>query len=115
MRRAGAHSPDAELDRLLEQLQRELNFDVLTELIAEIQRRLLSGASTGWIHNLANPVQRSIVQPWFSPDARLLDYGWSDHHLADCGIRLRSGSGYPADRHPLSGFEEAKEIPQVSR
>ena len=107
--------PDAELDRLLEQLHRELNFDVLTELIAEIQRRLLSGASTGWIQNLANPVQLSIVQPWFSPDARLLDYGWSDHHLADCGIRLRSGSGYPADRRPLSGFEEAKETPQDSR
>ncbi len=88
------------LDQLRIDLLSEYDTEYAMNKTAGIQRALLSGSFTGWIHNLATPVQRVIVQPWFSPDARLLEFAWSDQHLADCGIRLRGGTGYPADRRP---------------
>ena len=96
----GAFS-DPDLDLLLDRFQSELDPVGLTVAAGAVQRQLLSGSSTGWIHELAVPVQRAIVQPWFRPDARLLDFAWSDHHLADCGIQIRGDSAYPADRRPL--------------
>lgn len=99
-----------ELDQSLADLLYRLGTEHALNGTASIQRGLLSGSFTGWIHNLATPVQRVIVQPWFSPDARLLDFAWSDQHLADCGIRIRGGSGYPADRRPhrVSNQNQAK-------
>jgi len=92
---------DPELDQSLDDLRTQIDDQSLREFVPDLQRRWLLGSATGWIHDLAVPLQRVIVQPWFSPDARWLDFAWSGQHLADCGIRLRDGSGYPAARRQL--------------
>jgi len=94
---------DPVLDRSLDELRTLLNSEDLSDAVLNLQRRWLSGSATGWIHDLAVPVQRVIVQPWFSPDPRWLDFAWSDQYLVDCDIRLRDRSGYPAARRTLPG------------
>lgn len=92
---------DPVLDRSLDDLRTLFDPEEMRDAVLDLQRRWLSGSATSWIHDLAVPLQRVIVQPWFSPDARWLDFAWSGQHLADCGIRLRDDSGYPAAHRQL--------------
>ena len=98
--------PDPEYDSLLAQLELEIGYDYMFDLIGRIQRRLLSGETTAYVHNLINGVHLGVAQPWLEPDPRLFSYAWSELHLADSHIVETPYPGhrrwnYPSDRRRI--------------
>ena len=86
---------DLELDALIDEMQKTLDFSARQGLARRVQERLLDG--TTWIQNVANGIQLGIAKPYLSLDPRALEFAWSNHHLATSWIDSEA-EDYPADR-----------------
>ncbi len=88
---------DPELDALINQMLTTFDREARQALAHQAQERLLGGESHQWRVPLVGGVQLGIHQPWFQPDSRLFDYGWSFDRLSGSRLDTTLG-GYPVDR-----------------
>ena len=98
--------PDPEFDSLLAELAREIAWEEGVDSMLRIQKRLLSGESTAFRHNLINGVHLGVAQPWLEADPRLFSHAWAELHLADSHIVEYPHPGhrrwnYPSDRRRI--------------
>ena len=105
--RASVHSEGAEnygrylnseVDALIEEMGATFDTGARQRLALQVQELLLTTAY--WRQNLTNGIQLGIHHPYFHPEPRAFDFGWSWHHMAGSWIDVDAET-YPERELPV--------------